>query len=68
MKERLWIGTQGEITCEEHAGFLLKSAIQADPETWHHETELDWWIRYNSGEYKCETCVQVERKALAAAK
>ena len=56
---KLWIGTAGEITCENHAGTYLKTAIANDPTARQHITPLDWYIIYTSGSYNCESCAKV---------
>jgi hypothetical protein len=58
-KAKLWIGTAGEITCENHAGSYLRAEIANDPNATQHITPLDWWIVYTSGGYDCETCAKV---------
>ena len=56
MSDRLWLGTRGDVTCEDHAGTYLKASIEADPEATHHITPLDWWIVYVTKGMPCETC------------
>lgn len=58
-KVRLWVGTAGEVTCEDHAGSYLRAEIANNPNARHHITPLDWWIIYTSGGHVCETCGRV---------
>jgi len=53
---RLWVGTGGSVTCDEHAGSYLKSAIQNEPMAIMHTTPLDWWVVYSEASFPCETC------------
>lgn len=53
---RLWVGTGGSVTCDEHAGHYLKSAIDNDPTARMHTTPLDWWVIYSDASFPCETC------------
>jgi hypothetical protein len=55
-KNRLWVGTNGSVTCDEHAGVYLKSAIQNNPTERNHITPLDWWVIYSEASFPCETC------------
>jgi hypothetical protein len=54
---RKWVGTRGDVICDEHAGVYLKSAIENDPTARQHITPLDWWIIYSSNDFPCEVCV-----------
>lgn len=57
MTQRLWVGTGGSVTCDEHAGTYLRSAIENDPTADNHITPLDWWTLYITRGLPCETCV-----------
>jgi len=54
--QRLWLGTGGDVTCDEHAGVYLKAEIANNPSATMHTTPLDWWIIYSTGSFPCETC------------
>jgi len=58
---KLWISDNGDVTCENHAGAYLKSAIETKPKAISHITPLDNWSLYYThligGEnLVCETC------------
>lgn len=61
MSKRLWVSDNGDVVCEEHAGFYLKCAIEAKPNKTAHNTPLDNWGLYFThllgGEnLVCEVC------------
>jgi hypothetical protein len=56
IKNRLWVGTRGNVTCDEHAGVYLKSEISNNPNAENHITPLDWWVLYSQASFPCETC------------
>ena len=58
--ERLWVSEDGDVTCQNHAGAYLSSAIKAKPKAITHRTPLDTWDAYASnllGGLPCSTCV-----------
>jgi hypothetical protein len=65
MTTQLWIqDTTGEVTCKDHAGHYLKSAIVANPKRISYWTELGTWDSYYThligGEnLQCETCKEL---------
>ena len=65
--ERFWISTNGEVTCEKHAGMYLISAINAKPQFIAHQTPLGDWVLYCNAPWRrkleCESCAYSQARA-----
>lgn len=68
----LWSNDNGEISCAEHGGSYLRSAIAARPRAGAHRTPLGTWERLTAGDIAelermigrpvgCETCAARSR-------
>lgn len=68
----LWSNDNGEISCAQHGGSYLRSAIAARPRARAHRTPLGTWERLTAGEVAelarmvgrpvgCETCAARSR-------
>lgn len=57
---RLWVSDNGDVTCDDHAGAYLRSAIKAKPKAINHDTPLGTWDQYSMhllGALPCSVCV-----------
>lgn len=60
----IWISNGGEVTCTDHGGGYLSSAVKASPRKRTHVTPLDYWTRATAQDIAelaadgigCETC------------
>lgn len=56
---RFWIATSGESVCTDCGGGYLRSAVQADPNAFHHITPLHDWLEFTKddvNDLRCEHC------------
>ncbi len=63
--QSLWLNDNGAISCEDHAGQYLRSAINQRPRAKTHRTPLGTWDKLTQGETQaltiecgvlCESC------------
>jgi hypothetical protein len=57
---RLWVSDNGDVTCDEHAGAYLKSAVTQKPKAISHRTPLGTWDAFTInllGGLPCSVCV-----------
>lgn len=72
LPERLWIGPNGEVCCEKHAGVMLSTSIEANPEgLWQHGYGGTWLLatvrdrlmfEATGYVFACETCSPVMQR------
>lgn len=59
----VWINNNGEVVCETHAGFHLRSQIAASPNRASYDTPIERWVREDSGQVACESCAPQARRS-----
>ena len=52
----LWMSSNGEVACLDHAGSELRAAVGRYPDRLTHTTPENRWLRLRAGGYLCEGC------------
>lgn len=69
--KRYWVANNGNISCEEHGGQYLKSAVYQSPKARRHTTPLAVWERMTAQDIEevrsfrphvCEGCEYLARQ------